>query len=108
MLRLSFSDERVLAVTGHPGDAELLCAGTLARSKQDGAQIAICVMCEGDKGLPAGPVPEKSRRAGVRGAGGGVSVVPGLQKDRRVVRSNIILSDAASPQPAMHALRMIF
>jgi LmbE family N-acetylglucosaminyl deacetylase len=59
MLRLSFTHERILAVMAHPDDAELLCAGTLARAKQDGAAIAICVMCQGDKGLPAGPAPEK-------------------------------------------------
>ena len=38
----------------HPDDAELLCAGTLARAKADGAAIAICVMCRGEKGMPAG------------------------------------------------------
>lgn len=38
----------------HPDDAELLCAGTLARAKNDGAVIAICVMCDGGKGIPAG------------------------------------------------------
>ena len=38
----------------HPDDAELLCAGTLARAKSDGAAIAICVMCAGDKGASLG------------------------------------------------------
>ncbi len=37
----------------HPDDAELLCAGTLARARDDGAAIAICVMCNGDKGRPS-------------------------------------------------------
>jgi LmbE family N-acetylglucosaminyl deacetylase len=58
MLKLSFTEERVLAVLAHPDDAEILCAGTLARAKRDGAEIAICVMCQGDKGLPSGHVPE--------------------------------------------------
>ena len=49
-MRLSFTNDRVLAVMAHPDDAELLCAGTLARVKADGAAIAICVMCRGDKG----------------------------------------------------------
>jgi LmbE family N-acetylglucosaminyl deacetylase len=53
-MRLNFAGERVLAVMAHPDDAELLCAGTLARAKQDGAAIAVCVMCTGDKGLPSG------------------------------------------------------
>lgn len=58
MLRLSFADERVLAVMAHPDDAEILCAGTLARARKDGAEVALCVMCMGDKGVPAGPAPE--------------------------------------------------
>lgn len=49
-MKLSFENDRVLAVMAHPDDAELLCAGTLARAKADGAAIAICVMCRGDKG----------------------------------------------------------
>lgn len=49
-MKLSFSNDRVLAVMAHPDDAELLCAGTLARAKADGAPIAVCVMCRGDKG----------------------------------------------------------
>src|SRR5213076_1490204 len=50
-MRLSFANERVLAVMAHPDDAELLCAGTLARAKADGAAIGVCVMCQGDKGV---------------------------------------------------------
>ena len=49
-MKLSFADERVLAVMAHPDDAELLCAGTLARAKADGAAVGIVVMCRGDKG----------------------------------------------------------
>jgi LmbE family N-acetylglucosaminyl deacetylase len=49
-MRLAFSNDRVLAVMAHPDDVELLCAGTLARAKADGAPIGICVMCRGDKG----------------------------------------------------------
>jgi N-acetylglucosamine malate deacetylase 1 len=50
-MNLSFAGERIIAVMAHPDDAELLCAGTLARAKLDGAAIAICVMCQGDKGV---------------------------------------------------------
>jgi LmbE family N-acetylglucosaminyl deacetylase len=57
-MRLSLSNDRVLAVMAHPDDAELLCAGTLARAKADGAAIGICVMCRGDKGVPAGTAVE--------------------------------------------------
>jgi LmbE family N-acetylglucosaminyl deacetylase len=52
-MKLSFADQRVLAAVAHPDDAELLCAGTLARARQDGAAIAICVLCRGDKGQPS-------------------------------------------------------
>ena len=50
-MRLSFEQDRVLAVMAHPDDAELLCAGTLARAKADGAAIGFVVMCRGDKGV---------------------------------------------------------
>jgi LmbE family N-acetylglucosaminyl deacetylase len=56
-MRLDFSGERLLAVVAHPDDAELLCAGMLARARQDGAMIGICVLCQGDKGQPATPIP---------------------------------------------------
>src|SRR5262245_28816828 len=62
-MRLNFSGERVLAVVAHPDDCELLCAGALARARKDGATIAVCVMCKGDKGQPATPIPDL---AGVR------------------------------------------
>ena len=52
-MRIDFSGARVLAVVAHPDDAELLCAGTLARARKDGATIGVCVMCQGDKGQPA-------------------------------------------------------
>jgi len=55
-MRLSFADERVLAVVAHPDDAELLCAGTLARARADGAAIGICVLCQGEKGQPRPPL----------------------------------------------------
>ncbi len=55
-MKLDFTDERVLAVVAHPDDAELLCAGTLARTRADGAAIGICVLCRGDKGQPDPPV----------------------------------------------------
>ncbi|MEQ2008444.1 MAG: PIG-L family deacetylase, partial [Limisphaerales bacterium] len=55
-MQLSFANERVLAVVAHPDDAELLCAGTLARARNDGAAIAICVLTKGDKGQPNRPI----------------------------------------------------
>jgi N-acetylglucosamine malate deacetylase 1 len=53
---VNFKSDRVLAIVAHPDDAELLCAGTLARAKEDGAEIGICVMCQGDKGQQNKPI----------------------------------------------------
>ena len=61
-MKLTFSDERLLAVVAHPDDAELLCAGTLARARAEGAGVAICVLCRGDKGQPAKPIPNLAAR----------------------------------------------
>jgi LmbE family N-acetylglucosaminyl deacetylase len=55
-MHLHFTSDRVLAVVAHPDDAELLCAGTLARARDDGAAIGICVLCRGDKGQPPEPI----------------------------------------------------
>ena len=55
-MQLSFANERVLAVVAHPDDAELLCAGTLARAQADGAAIGICVLTRADKGQPNRPI----------------------------------------------------
>lgn len=57
-MRLDFAHERVLAVVAHPDDAELLCAGTLARARADGAAVGVCVLCQGDKGQPTPPLPD--------------------------------------------------
>ncbi|NLS93537.1 MAG: LmbE family protein [Planctomycetaceae bacterium] len=53
-MKLDFTAERVLAVVAHPDDVELLCAGTLARARADGASVAMCTMCRGNRGLAAG------------------------------------------------------
>lgn len=55
-MKIDFNQERILAVVAHPDDAELLCAGTLARARQEGAVVGICVMCQGDKGQPDPPL----------------------------------------------------
>jgi len=52
-MRLDFTADRILAVVAHPDDAELLCAGTLARARVEGAGIGVCVLCRGDKGQPS-------------------------------------------------------
>ena len=55
-MKLDFRKERVLAVVAHPDDTELLCAGTLARAKAEGAAIGIAVLCKGDGGQPRKPI----------------------------------------------------
>ncbi len=57
-MRLDFANERVLAVVAHPDDAELLCAGTLARARADGAAVGVCALCQGDKGQPTPPLSD--------------------------------------------------
>lgn len=41
---------QVLAFGAHPDDIELLCAGTLFRFLERGDEVAVAVMCNGDKG----------------------------------------------------------
>lgn len=57
-MEFRFTHERVLAVVAHPDDAELLCAGTLARARRDGAAVGVCILCRGDKGQPADRVSQ--------------------------------------------------
>lgn len=114
-MRLSFADERVLAVVAHPDDAELLCAGTLARARAEGAAIGVAVLTQGDKGQPNRPIknlPAVRRRemrtaAGLLGAElffGGFSdgeLADSVAARRRVVemfrrfRPTLVLAHAA-------------
>ncbi len=41
---------RILAVGAHPDDLEILCAGTLAKFKKNGAKIFMAHLCNGNKG----------------------------------------------------------
>jgi len=52
---------RVLAVGAHPDDLEILCAGTLARFKKDGAEIFMAHLCDGNKGHFEIPAEELAR-----------------------------------------------
>ena len=56
---------RVLAVGAHPDDVEILCAGTLARCRQRGDEVIICVATNGNMGSMRIP-PEEL--AGIREA----------------------------------------
>ena len=61
-MRIDFTDERVLAVVAHPDDAEMLCAGTLARARGENGAIGVCVLCRGDKGQPDPPIDDLADR----------------------------------------------
>src|SRR6185503_869823 len=98
-MRLDFSGERVLVVVAHPDDAELLCAGTLARAREDGAAIGICVLCQGDKGQPDTPIEnlaevrqaEMAAAAGLLGAELLLAAIPdGDLADSNEQRSTVV------------------
>lgn len=40
----------ILGIGAHPDDLELLCAGTLACYSQDGHEVFMCHLCDGNKG----------------------------------------------------------
>lgn len=44
---------RILAVGGHPDDVEFQCAGTLAKYKRLGHEVAIAVATNGEVGSPS-------------------------------------------------------
>lgn len=41
---------KVLAIGAHPDDIELLCAGTMIKFKNQGAEVFLCHVCDGNKG----------------------------------------------------------
>ena len=41
---------RVMAIGAHPDDLEILCAGTLARYVDEGHQVVMCHVADGDRG----------------------------------------------------------
>lgn len=51
---------RVLLIQAHPDDAEFMCAGTVAKWVQEGAEVVYCSITSGDKGTadPAISGPE--------------------------------------------------
>jgi LmbE family N-acetylglucosaminyl deacetylase len=101
-MRLDFRDERVLAVVAHPDDAELLCAGTLARARAGGAAVGIAILCRGDGGVPPRPVRDlaalRRREAAAAARLLGASLHPGIVPDGT-------LADAA---PARRRLTEVF
>ncbi|MDD3521204.1 MAG: PIG-L family deacetylase, partial [Actinomycetota bacterium] len=36
---------KVLAIGAHPDDIELICAGTMAKFKKQGAEVFLCHVC---------------------------------------------------------------
>jgi len=88
-MKLDFSSERVLAVVAHPDDMELLCGGTLARARSEGAAIGVCVLCRGDKGQPRKPIPNlaavRRREVAASAALLGAELLPGGCPDGSLV-----------------------
>jgi LmbE family N-acetylglucosaminyl deacetylase len=41
---------KILAIAAHPDDAEILCAGTLAKYAKLGHEVFICHVCDGSRG----------------------------------------------------------
>ena len=98
-VKLDFSGGRLIAVVGHPDDAEILCAGTLARARAEGAAVAVAVLCKGDRGQPEAPVPDLGavRRREMEAAAGllgaelfSVGVSDGTLIDDAAVRRELI------------------
>lgn len=102
-MRLDFARQRVLAVVAHPDDAELLCAGTLARAKSDGAAIGVCVLCQGDRGQPPTPIADLAgvRRREMQAAARrlGAELLLGEQAD------GTLMDDAAAREHVVELLR---
>ena len=45
---------RMMAIGAHPDDIEILAAGTLARYRQSGHEVALCILTDGRLGAPSG------------------------------------------------------
>jgi N-acetylglucosamine malate deacetylase 1 len=58
---MNLVNKNILAFMAHPDDAEFLCAGTLARLKEQGFQIHIATMTAGDGGSAELPNDEIAR-----------------------------------------------
>jgi LmbE family N-acetylglucosaminyl deacetylase len=62
---------RILAVSAHPDDIEILCAGTLIKFKKQGHEIFFVHMCDGGKGhavIPSAELKEIRKKEAERSA----------------------------------------
>jgi N-acetylglucosamine malate deacetylase 1 len=59
--KMNLVNKNILAFMAHPDDAEFLCAGTLARLKDQGFQLHIATMTAGDGGSAELPNEEIAR-----------------------------------------------
>jgi LmbE family N-acetylglucosaminyl deacetylase len=50
MSETAYKPKRILAVGAHPDDIEILCAGTLAKCRERGDHVTICVATNGNMG----------------------------------------------------------
>jgi len=102
-MMIDFTDERLLAVVAHPDDAELLCAGTLARAHAVGAPIAIAVCCQGDRGQPENPIPDlgKARKREMNAA----AKLLGAKAHHVGVSDGQLVDDPATRRKVIEAVR---
>jgi len=89
----------ILGIGAHPDDLELLCAGTLARYSQDGHEVFMCHLCDGNKGsmvysskelakIRRGEAIESAKLIGAKSIWGGMSdgeVVLNLESRIKVI-----------------------
>jgi LmbE family N-acetylglucosaminyl deacetylase len=69
-LRNSPAAKRILAVAAHPDDLEYFCGGTLHRLAREGAQVAVVIATQGDRGGdPEVRRMEQERAASILGYG---------------------------------------
>ena len=92
--------ERVLVVTAHPDDMEILCGGTVARYVARGNEVTVCHACSGSMGhveIPPGELigirwNEADRAAGILGVHHTTLGVP----DLGLVETPALIAELAS------------
>ena len=90
----------VLAITAHPDDMEINCAGTLLKCKARGDRVVVCHLCNGDLGHeiiePAELAEMRGKEAQNRGALGGFEVIWGgfgdvdIYADNKEARDKVV------------------
>ena len=90
----------VLAITTHPDDMEINCAGTLLKCKERGDRVVVCHLCNGDLGheiiQPKELAEIRAKEAKTSGAMGGFEVFWGgfgdvdIYADNKEARDKVV------------------